>query len=334
MKDTSRDRHRGRLNGVNRMVPLLVVLASASLLFAIHGARAAETSTTWPEMTAEYRPWTYWWWMGSAVDEANLTRQLEAYQAAGLGGVHIVPIYGAKGYEDRFIDYLSPTWMDRLRHTVVEAGRLGLGVDMTTGTGWNFGGPTVTANDADAAVVHNVYQVAGGQTLGTTFNPVSTQALVAYSDAGAVVELTSLIRPDGSVNWSAPSGSWNVHHVSQKFSGRKVKRAAPGGAGSMINPFFGTAMTNYLVRFEDAFAGYNGPMPRAMYCDSYEYTSNWSPDLFDEFEQRRGYRLETQLPALFGTGSTDTVARVKSDYRRTISEIMTDNSIATWTTWV
>jgi len=69
-------------------------------------------------------------------------------------------------------------------------------------------------------------------------------------------------------------------------------------------------MTNYLVRFEDAFAGYGGPMPRAMYCDSYEYISNWSPDLFDEFEQRRGYRLETQLPALFGTGSTDTVARV------------------------
>jgi len=58
------------------------------------------------------------------------------------GGVHIIPIYGAKGYESRYIDYLSPKWMEMLRHTVTEAQRLDLGIDMTTGTGWCFGGRT------------------------------------------------------------------------------------------------------------------------------------------------------------------------------------------------
>jgi hypothetical protein len=45
------------------------------------------------------KPWTRWWWPGSAVDEAGLTRQLEQFAAAGLGGVEITPIYGVRGYE-------------------------------------------------------------------------------------------------------------------------------------------------------------------------------------------------------------------------------------------
>ncbi len=45
------------------------------------------------------RTWAFWWWMGSAVDKANITRELERYAAAGLGGsVHIIPIYGAERF--------------------------------------------------------------------------------------------------------------------------------------------------------------------------------------------------------------------------------------------
>jgi hypothetical protein len=43
---------------------------------------------------------------------------MEQYRKAGLGGLEITPIYGVKGYEDRFIDYLSATWMDMLVHTL------------------------------------------------------------------------------------------------------------------------------------------------------------------------------------------------------------------------
>ena len=46
--------------------------------------------------------------MGSAVDRENLTRELTRYRDAGMGGVHIVPIYGAKGWEEKYLDYLGP----------------------------------------------------------------------------------------------------------------------------------------------------------------------------------------------------------------------------------
>jgi hypothetical protein len=122
--------------------------ASAGLLFAaLLLALPAFAATPWPEITRENKPWTRWWWPGSAVDEAGLTRELEAFAAAGLGGVEITPIYGARGAESRYVEFLSPRWMQLLAHTGREAQRLGLGVDMATGTGWPFGGPWVAAAD-------------------------------------------------------------------------------------------------------------------------------------------------------------------------------------------
>ena len=66
--------------------------------------------------------------------------------------MEICPIYGAKGTEERYLEFLSPKWMEMLAHTVAEAYRLGMGVDLTTGTGWPFGGPWVTADEASSRV--------------------------------------------------------------------------------------------------------------------------------------------------------------------------------------
>ena len=114
-------------------------------------ALAAESSP-WPEVTPENKPWARWWWPGSGVDAASLTAELTAFRDAGLGGVEVTPIYGAKGYESRYLDFLSPKWMQMLEHTGREAKRLGMGVDMATGTGWPFGGPWVKPADGSAKV--------------------------------------------------------------------------------------------------------------------------------------------------------------------------------------
>lgn len=103
----------------------------------------------WPAINSTNKPWTRWWWPGSAVNAKDLTANLEAYKAAGLGGVEITPIYGVAGTEKQFINYLAPQWMRVLDHTLAEGKRLGLGVDMATGTGWPFGGgPHITEGDA------------------------------------------------------------------------------------------------------------------------------------------------------------------------------------------
>ena len=310
---------------VHLLPALLLALNAASL-------RAADDPLAWPEITSQQKPWAYNWWMGSAVDKTNITKELQRYHDGGFGGIHIIPIYGAKGFEDKYINYLSPKWMEMMSWTVSEGKRLGLGVDMTTGTGWCFGGPNVSNEDANASVVVKTYDANGGEQLKGKFNREATQTLMAFS-GDQKIELTQKISGDGSVDWTAPAGSWKIYAISQKPSGQKVKRPAPGGEGWMLNLFYPPAMTNYLKWFSGAFDNYAGAIPRAQYHDSYEYRSDWSPSFFAEFEKRRGYKLQNELPALFSKNPDEHSARVLCDYRQTVSEIMAEETLPQWVQW-
>ena len=130
----------------------LLLAGLASSHFTLHAQQSA-----WPEVRKETRPWTRWWWMGSAVDESNIASLLGTYQKAGFGGVEIAPIYGASGYESRYVKYLSPEWMRLLNYTVEKAKEQNMGVDLTNGTGWPFGGPTVSLQDAAQRDIHVVH---------------------------------------------------------------------------------------------------------------------------------------------------------------------------------
>jgi len=323
-----------RLIAVPRVLLLLVILGLLSTGTVV----PASDSLAWPAISREARPWTYWWWMGSAVDKENISRELQRFRDAGFGGVHIIPIYGARGYEEKFIPYLSPRWMGMLSHAVSEASRLGLGVDMTTGSGWCFGGPVVTEMLGTAQVVVRTFDLADGSNLEEKLDAQSLQALVAFKN-GTSVDLLQDLGPDGRLGRTFEQGPWRVYAVSQRSSRQRVKRAAPGGEGLMLNPLSANSMRQYLTWFADAFEHYSGPKPRAMYHDSYEYSSTWAPDLLKSFAERRGYRLQDELPFLFHDPAKDAprdldrVARVKADYRETISEVIADDYLSPWVSW-
>jgi hypothetical protein len=222
--------------------------------------------------------------------------------------------------------------MEMLAHTTREAQRLGLDVDMTTGTGWPFGGPGVSADDASARVVLKSYDVADGANFSEKLPPGKLQALVAVSGEGKQVDLTDRVK-DGRLDWAAPPGTWKLYAVVQNGPVQKVKRAAPGGVGNVLDPYSVAKLDKYLAGFDRAFADFHAPMPRAQFHDSFEYyNAQWTDDFFQQFKQRRGYDLRTQLPALFGEGPQDTAARVKCDYRETISDLHLAY-LRRWTEW-
>lgn len=148
----------------------LIAACCCFLIFQSH--RVAAQQLQWPSITSTTKPWTRWWWEGSAVNKKDLTWNLEQYQKAGLGGVEITPIYGIHGAEDQFIDFLTPKWLDVLKHTLNESKRLGLGVDLANATGWPFGGPWVQEADASQTIYYKTYSLTGGQQLK---EPVSYQ---------------------------------------------------------------------------------------------------------------------------------------------------------------
>ncbi|HVG43055.1 MAG TPA: glycosyl hydrolase [Chitinophagaceae bacterium] len=128
----------------------------------------AFSQISWPAVKQEMKPWARWWWEGSAVTKKDLTANLEDYKKVGLGGLEVTPIYGVYGYEKDFIDFLSPKWMGMLDHTLQESKRLGLGIDLANGTGWPFGGPTITDKEASKTILYKTYEVKGGQSLKDT----------------------------------------------------------------------------------------------------------------------------------------------------------------------
>src|SRR5450432_1372444 len=131
----------------------LVIIGVALLL------QNSYVQAQWPALTKTTKPWTRWWWMGNAVDEKNLDKSLILYSKAGFGGMEITPIYGAIGFENRYINFLSPEWMHMLNFTIAKANSLGMGVDMNTGTGWPFGGPQVTHEDAASKLIIQTYRL-------------------------------------------------------------------------------------------------------------------------------------------------------------------------------
>ena len=219
------------------------------------------------------KPWAYWWWLGSAVDEQGITKNLEDFAQAGFGGLHIIPIYGVKGEETKFIPYLSPKWVDMLEHTVKEGNRLGLGIDMTVGTGWPFGGSHVT--DADAAKGFKIKNENDKYTL-------------------------------------------DVLPTKQK-----VKRAAPGAEGWVVDPFSTPSLNRYFHPFDSIFSKKNIGV-RAFYNDSYEaYGANWTTDFLEKFKILRGYNLGENLDVLAkDTASTDREKQIWSDYHETLSDLL------------
>ncbi|GAA4203011.1 glycosyl hydrolase [Pedobacter jeongneungensis] len=287
------------------------------------------------------KPWTRWWWMGNAVDEQNLDLVLKKYADAGLGGVEITPIYGAKGFEKQYLQFLSPEWMNILHHTVNKANTLGLGVDMNTGTGWPFGGPQIKPENAATKLITQQYTLKAGEKLTEAIKVkeakqdfAQLQALTAYGNNGEVLNLLSKVQADGFLNWSPSSGDWDIYATFSGKTRQMVKRAAPGGEGFTLDHLDKNAVDVYLKRFSDAFGGKPQGI-RSFFNDSYEvYGATWTPTFFQEFKKNRGYDLASHIKELTGKDSTNAnIARLKSDYRETMDELLLHNFTQNWTGW-
>ena len=161
-------------------------------LLLLTALTAQAQAPQWPAITQQTKPWTRWWWEGSAVNKADLTTVMTEYQKAGLGGMEITTIYGVKGAESQFIDFLSPKWMAMLAHTLAEGQRLGLGIDVAQASGWPFGGPWVTPADASKYVAYQTYEVQGGARLA---EPVSFVQKPIATAIGHKIDLKELSDP-------------------------------------------------------------------------------------------------------------------------------------------
>ena len=339
---------------------------------------------SWPETTREAKPGVRWWWLGSAVDKKNLQWSMRQYAEHGIGAVEITPIYGVQGNQqtgDKFvpgknIDYLSDRWMDMLRFTQSQGELQDIEIDMATGTGWPFGGPWVPLEESACKVLFVEKDFTGKKVEGLELFPPEKdrpysrlEKVMVYPDPETLdkegivpeaIEVTSAMK-DGLLTWTAPKGTpkktgWHVIAIYARFGVMKVKRAAPGGEGLVVDHFNKQAVANYLKHIEEAFERTSTPYPYTFFNDSYEVSeATWTPNFFEEFEKRRGYKLEERLPRILMGIAMEKYSQKKAeenlkkgiwthsyvymgrkelqDYRETLSDLLLENFTEQWTEW-
>ncbi len=184
-----------------------------------------------------------------------------------------------------------------------------------------FGEGRVEQVEAKAgfATVANYYAI-------DTASPATGPAL------SQVIDLTSRLRADGTLDWLAPKGNdWRILRLGWSLTGTTNHPATDEATGLEVDKYDAAAVERYLDTYLAMYRGVVGAENigakgiRGLLTDSTEVgASNWTPRLLAEFRTRRGYDALPWLPVLTGTviGTSAQSDRFLYDYRRTLGELM------------
>lgn len=344
-----------------RRVRLAVLALLSCWCLAVLAAESQPASTVdelrrgFANPPADSRIMMRWWWFGPAVTKAELERELRVMRDGGIGGVEVQPVYPLSPDENssgvRNLPFLSDDFIEALRFASSKARELGLRVDLTVGSGWPYGGPQVTIDQAAGKLrFERVTAAAGSAAVRVPAISPGESLIGAYlhspgglDNAGAFQELVEghdgVVRLAGTA--TAPRDAY--FFISSR-TGMMVKRPAVGAEGYVLDHFSQPALTSYLRAVGDRLLQAFGPQPpHAVFCDSLEvYDSDWSSDFLDEFRRRRGYDIKPLLPALIGgapdpkvgpAGRASVTEAVRNDWGRTLTELLTERFFVPMQQW-
>jgi alpha-L-rhamnosidase len=154
----------------------------------------------------------------------------------------------------------------------------------------------------------------------------------------SVIDLTSRMKPDGSLDWTAPKGQWKILRLGSTLLGTTNHPAPPEATGLEVDKFDGPAVRRYLEHYigmyrkaNEGRIGSSGGVD-AILTDSIEVgAANWTPQLIAQFKKLRGYDPVPYLPALTGTiiGSRAQSDKFLYDFRRTLADLMSSEHYGT-----
>ena len=159
---------------------------------------------------------------------------------------------------------------------------------------------------------------------------IANEDIISQSN---MIDLTSKMQADGTLNWEVPQGDWMILRMGYSLTGRQNHPASPEATGLEVDKLDKDAVrkyiNTYLDMYKDATGGLMGEKGlQFMVLDSYEAGHmNWTAQMPHEFEKRRGYSLIKWLPALTGrvVESTEKSEKFLWDFRKTIGEMIAEN---------
>ncbi len=276
------------------------------------------------------RPMVRWWWFGPAVTRPQLQREIQAMKSGGFGGFEVQPTYplAVDGHHPGVVNlkFLSPEFLDDLNFVASVAKDTGMRMDLTLGSGWPYGGPEFSINEAAGSL-----RVVAGTKLSTPDRYVSTAPLRdGDSIIAAFAGTHQLPVTDNSVSISQMPAeqSSDIRFFIASHTRMKVKRPALGAEGYVIDHDNLSVVSKFIDQIgnkEVEACGAN--LPYSVFCDSLEVGGeDWTDNFLAEFQRRRGYDLLPLLPALVDDRIPRAV-EIRHDWGQTLTELFNDSFV-------
>ena len=146
-----------------------------------------------------------------------------------------------------------------------------------------------------------------------------------------VIDLTSKVNADGTLEWTPPEGKWMVLRIGYSLLGITNHPATPEATGLEVDKLDRRFVKDYLEKYLDSYketVGANemgGKGIRYVINDSWEAGSqNWTDNMLVQFKKLRGYDPTPWLPVLTGriVESSEASDRFLWDFRKTIADLI------------
>ncbi|HEX5284422.1 MAG TPA: glycosyl hydrolase [Bryocella sp.] len=171
---------------------------------------------------------------------------------------------------------------------------------------------------------------------GVVPTPNSPQS--AIINRNDIVDLSSQLRPGGTLDWDVPAGHWTVLRMGYSLTGARNRPSVPAGSGYEVDKLNADYVRQYFSGYVDPLQQHLGSLlgttTHYMTMDSWEAgMQNWTDDMVGQFTRRRGYDPRPWLPVLAGrvVGSANASDRFLWDFRRTLADMYADEFYATMT---
>lgn len=314
------------------------------------------------------RPKVYWWWLNGRTDQSRITAEIKAMKDAGISGFDIFEI-GVPSSDSTIKPgppFLSDESLQAIKLAIDEAAKAGMEVGLNMASSWNAGGAWIKPEHAAKSIYYSKLKVSGNapRNIKLPFPEIKLQkgakrpviqstsdmirpewyrdvAIIAVpadankqkTDTSEILDLTDYFNTGQEfLQWSVPSGEWNIYRFVCSNSGEQLKLPSKYSAGPIIDHFDSTATKTHFLyvlgRLKTVLNDFTGSALKSLYLASYEVTGNvWTPDLPNEFEKLNGYRLSKFLPSFFDPElyKPESLENFRKDFRKVLSQLMIKN---------
>ena len=148
-----------------------------------------------------------------------------------------------------------------------------------------------------------------------------------------VIDLTSKMHPDGTLDWTPPAGNWVVLRFGYSLLGITNHPATAEATGLEVDKLNAGYVKNYMNGYLDSYKETVGADMmgkrgiRYVITDSWEAgAQNWTDDMIEQFTKRRGYDPHPWMPVLTGriVESAEASDQFLWDLRKTIADLIAD----------